>query len=94
MTIIQKILKDLNQNMEINYAIDCYKTKNMNNGYYKLWLINGKYSYVTDENFQKIKPYISYKEKLQNPTDKLIKNILSSFDLYKKELELVNQSAV
>jgi len=61
MTAVQQVLKDLRQNNTTTHVIECYETKNMNNGYYKLSLVNGNYSYVTTENFQKIKPYVFYK---------------------------------
>jgi hypothetical protein len=83
MTDVQKILKDLRIFNKTNCTVECYQSKNMNNGYYKLWLTNGKYSYVTDENFLKIEPYIRYKEKIiESPVEKLIETLINSYTEY------------
>ena len=95
MTVVQDVLHNLKQGIKINNNIECFETKDMNNGYYKLCLVNGRYSYVTNENFQKIQPYISYKEReYKNPVEKLTKNILSCIEYYKADLDLLNQNAV
>lgn len=88
MTIVQEILHKLNRNIEINQEIECFETRNMNNGYYKLWLVDGKYSYVTDENFQRLQPYITYKEKEYiNPTQKLLNNLSLYISQFEMNLE-------
>jgi len=76
MTEVQKILKDLNNNREPIDRIKCFQIKDMENGYFKISLTNGKYSYVTDDNFLKIKPYIIFEKKEENnPIETFYKNL-------------------
>lgn len=83
MTAVQKILKDLKDNNTTNQIVECFETKDMKNGYYKLSLTNGKYSYVTNENFLKIEPYICYKKKIvESPINKFAENILMGITEY------------
>ena len=86
MTEIQMALRDLKNNNTTSYTIECFKTKDANNGYYGLWLTNGKTSYITYENFLKLEPYIRYKEKIvKSPMEKFLESMNYAFGEYAKE---------
>lgn len=83
MTAVQKILKDLKNGNTTDQIVECFETKKINNGYYKLWLTNGRYSYVTYENFEKIEPYICYKKReIKSAINTFTDNILMGISEY------------
>lgn len=90
MTEVQKILKDLKNNNTTNQTVECFEAKKINDGYYKLWLTNGKYSYVTNDNFLKIEPYICYKEKsIKSPMEKLFETISAAIEEYRNDQKML-----
>lgn len=86
MTDVQKVLKDLKEHGTSKVVIECWRTDEIN-GYYKLYLTNGSYSYVTPKNFERIKPFIIYKKKQEiNSIKTFYESIKLAFENYYQDV--------